>query len=153
MKSILYIIVLVISFTSCSTQNAFTHFKLSKKEENSLLNLQNIKITSKENVDGIFSAIFLNKIDSKRFYEYEYFYIYTYLKDKKDTINFLLNEKVPLQIEELEADNRFSNLSAINNKWYSYYLVIFSKQEGDLKLELIRNNTSSTLLTYKKKSD
>ena len=149
MKSILYILILTIVFTACSTQNALTSFKLTKKEQQSILNFQNVKIISKNKIKGIFSAIYLNEIDFNEYNEYENFYVCIYMKNTKDNLDFFLNSKTPTYIEELDVNNKFSNLSAIKNKWHKYYLLRFSKIDEDLKLKLIVNNKDSVDLTYK----
>jgi len=146
-------IMIIITFNACSSQNAFSNFKLSHEEEQSVLSLQSSKIISNKNITGIFSAIYLNKINANKYSNYETFYISLYLKKEDKKINFMLNNNNAFSVKELDVPNEFSNLFPINNQWYKYYLVKFEKDKtSQLNLSLETNN-AKTQLMFKKKSN
>ncbi len=160
MKIIYSTILFTLLFSGCSGQNAFTKFNMNKQQELSESSLQSSKIKLNKKVYGIFSAIYLNKVNPKSFNQYEYFYAYIYLKESSELHNpntlddikltLKLNGKTPVKIQELESKNRFSHLSAVESDWNRYYLVAFEPAEENLKLVLHNLGATSTALIYKK---
>ncbi len=159
MKTIFTAIFLTLLLIGCSKQNAFTKFDMNKEEELSESSLQSSKVTLNEKVYGVFSAIYLNEVNPKKYNQYEYFYIYMFLKDKMhnldtpDNVKFTLklNGKTPIEVQELSNQNRFSHLSSVESDWNRYYLVIFEPAKKDnLKLVLENFGAKSTVLTYEK---
>jgi len=148
-----FLTTLFLSFilTACSHQNAFTKFNFTKEQELGVSSLKSSKIMNNNQIEGVFSAIYLNEIDSNSFNGDEYFYIYAYLKNSSDKITLTLNKKNAIKIEKLSNKNKFSNLSSINNDWNQYYLVTFAKEKRNtLNLRLKTLESSSTALVYKK---
>ncbi len=150
----------ILLFAGCSHNNAFTQFKMTKEQELSISSLQSSKITLDEKVDGVFSAIYLNKVYPDAFNQNEYFYIYIYLKDAKkmydpnslDDIELVvkLNGKTPIKIKNLPSENQFSHLISTKSKWNRYYIVAFKESEKKLNLVLENGNSSSAILMYQK---
>jgi len=160
MKSTFILAVLLITFSGCSHKNAFSNFQMSKEQELSASSFQSSKIKSGEQVDGIFSAIYLNEVYPKSFTQNEYFYIHLYLKEDREMYNpnsldelklkVKLNKNLPIKIKELERENQFSNLIKVENRWTKYYLVSFDKQDGNLSLVLENDLSFSDALVYQK---
>nr|WP_321265637.1 hypothetical protein [uncultured Sulfurimonas sp.] len=161
MKYTITILTFLLFFSGCADKNAFSKFNLDAQQELSAANLQSSKIKSAGRVEGIMSAIYLNKIYPNIYTSDEYFYVYFYLKNEKEMYNpntlkeikltMKLNDKLPLKIKELEATNKFSHLTSIQNKWMRYYLVAFEKNaNNDINLILQSDQFSSDILQYQK---
>ncbi len=162
MKFFIIIFAILLFLSGCSRQNAFLKFNMSEEQELSISNLQSSKIKIGEEVNGIFSALYLNEVYPKKNTQNESFYIYVYLKDKKKRLdlNLLddkslttlkLNGKMPIEIFELSNINQFSHLTSIQSEWNRYYMVTFKKEENK-KLNLVFENYpfSSVELIYQK---
>jgi len=157
----LSIFIIFTLFTACADKNAFDKFNMQEDQELGAANLQSSKIKMSQNVDGIVSAIYLNKVYPKIYTNDEYFYVYLYLKDKKEMFNpkklddikltMRLNSKLPIKIKQLEAKNKFSHLALVENEWNLYYLVAF-KQESEDKISLVleTDQSRSDALVYQK---
>lgn len=145
----------------CADKNAFSKFNMQPDQELSAASLQGTKIKMGENVEGIFSAIYLNKVYPNVYTVNEYFYVYLYLKDKKEmhdsnTLNDIkltlkLNGKIPLKIKKLDSKNQFSHLASVSSEWRRYYLIAFEREEkSEINLVLETDQSSSDALTYQK---
>jgi len=151
MKYIIITLITVLTFSGCSKNNAFDNFKLTKEQELSINSLQSSKIKSGEDIDGIFSAIYLNDIYPKLFNNNEYFFVFYYMKSNDIDAKFRLNDENTIKIKKLPANNRFTNLIDMKNSWNSYYLVAFNKQEKkSLNLLLENGQYISDPLMYQK---
>ncbi|MDA3908734.1 MAG: hypothetical protein PF437_06570 [Sulfurimonas sp.] len=161
MKYLLTILTFSILFMGCADKNAFTKFNMQPYQELGAASLQGSKIKMGENIEGIFSAIYLNKVYPNVYTVNEYFYVYLYLKnDKKmhDTntlddikLTMRLNGKLPVKIKKLDAKNQFSHLASVYSEWRRYYLVAFEKEdESSINLVLETDQSSSDELTYQK---
>lgn len=160
MKYFFYLMAFSFLFSACSSTNAFSNFKMSKKQELSESSLQNSKIKLGKKVDGIISAVYLNEVYPESYNQNEYFYIYIYLKDdadledpnkfNKSKLKLKLNSNLPIKIEELKRENRFSDLISVQNKWNRYYLVSFAEQGNKLSLVLENGQSLSDELIYQK---
>jgi len=158
--SLFFLLTLLIFFTGCSSKNAFSQFKMSKEQELSASSLQSSKIISKTGeVDGIFSAIYLNEVYPELFSGDEYFFVYMFMKDSKELydpnnptdtdLKLKVNSKLPIKIEKLPKENQFSDLVSVKSSWNRYYLVVF-KQEDTINLVLENGQSSSTVFTHNK---
>jgi len=161
MKYILTILTFWLLFMGCADKNAFSKFNMQKDQELSAASLQGSKIKMGENVEGIFSAIYLNKVYPNVYTHNEYFYVYLYLKDEKkmhDTntlddikLTMKLNGRLPIKIKKLDAKNKFSHLASVESEWMRYYLVAFEKEEENaINLVLETDQSSSDVLEYQK---
>jgi hypothetical protein len=150
MKIYFIILILPILFSACAHKSAFDDFNITKKQELSEEQLQNAKIQDTNATTGLVSALYLNKIDNKKFHDKEYFYIALYIQNiKENKIEFLLNSKEALNVKQLPNPNQFTNLTDVDAKWLEYYLVVFKKEKGELKLQIKDNNSSSRVLLFK----
>jgi len=150
MKTFLIIFFLILLLDNCSDKNAFDNFNLSKAKELSEDSIQTLKIKQGNKIAGIVNVIYLNKVLPKLYKENEYFYIYYYMKDQNATVNFTLNEKPSLLLEELPARNKFSYLTSFSAPWSKYYLVGFKKQGNILKLQMSSNNAANVTVKFVK---
>ena len=150
MKTFLIIFFLILLLDNCSDKNAFDNFNLSKAKELSEDSIQTLKIKQGNKIAGIVNVIYLNKVLPKLYKENEYFYIYYYMKDQNATVNFTLNEKPSLLLEELPARNKFSYLTSFSAPWSKYYLVGFQKQGNILKLQMSSNNAANVTVKFVK---
>ena len=152
MKYILTSLIIMILFSSCATKSAFSKFDMDEKQELSASSLQSSKISSKDGVDGVVSAIYLNEIYPEEFNEYESFYVYLYLKRGRPDFTIKLNGELPLNIEKLPYDNKFAHLVSTDNDWNKYYLVTFGKDDSNsTKLNIVveSGESSSAVLNFK----
>jgi len=153
MKIILLVITLILSglLSACSDKhNAFEPFAFTKAKELSEDTILTLKIKNKESVHGIVSVIYLNKVFPKEFHTKEYFYVYYYLKEKDEKISFLLNNKKPLSIKELNAENRFSTLTNFDAAWSKYYLLVFNREGNILDFQIKTDKAASATLKFVK---
>lgn len=152
MKYFLTSLIIMLLFSSCATKSAFSKFKMDEKQELSASSLQSSKISSKDGVDGVFSAIYLNEIYPETFKEYESFYVYLYLKREKPEFTIKLNGELPLNMEQLPHDNKFAHLVSTDNDWNKYYIVTFEKADSNataLNLVVQSGDSSSAILNFK----
>lgn len=163
MKTFFIILTFLMLFTGCSKKNAFFEFKMDKVKELGISSLQSSKIISKNGeVGGVFSAVYLNEVYPEAYNQNEYFFVFLFTKEAKAMYNpnkptesdlkLKLNSKLPVKIEELPENNRFSHLVDTKNNWNRYYIVAF-EQSDIINLVLEDTNSSSTVLKYKKDSN
>ncbi|WP_294964346.1 hypothetical protein [Sulfurimonas sp.] len=161
MKYILTILTFSLLFIGCADKNAFSKFNMQVDQELSASSLQESKIKMGENVEGVFSAIYLNDVYPNVYTVNEYFYVYLYLKDKKEMydtntldkikLTMKLNGNLPVKIKKLDSNNKFSHLVSVNSKWRKYYLVAFKREvKNKINLVLETDLSSSEELTYQK---
>ncbi len=160
MKTFLIFLTFLTLFTGCSKKNAFYEFKMDRDQEAGVSNLKSSKIISKDGeVSGVFSAIYLNEVYPETFSEGDSFFVFFFTKEEKELydpdkptdtdLKIMLNSNLPIKIEKLSNENRFSHLVETKNSWNRYYVVTFQKAHI-LNLELKDANTSSSILKYKK---
>ena len=161
MRYILTILTFSLLFLGCADKNAFVKFKMLPDQELSADSLQSSKIKLGENVVGIVSSIYLNDIYPKVYNTNEYFYVYLYLKDGSKMydpntlddikLTLKLNNKLPIKIKLLDANNKFSHLASVRNDWNRYFLIAFEEEkENSLSLVLESGQSSSDSLEYQK---
>jgi len=150
MKTFLIMIIFALSLLSCSQRNAFSNFSISKIQEKSEESIQSAKIRKGDNVDGIVTAVYLNKVFPQRFHTNEYFYLYMYSKIKSKHINFMLNNHKALSVQELNASNEFTQLTSFKEAWSKYYLIEFPKQDENVSLKVIYSDFSSENMIFPK---
>jgi len=150
MKTFLIIILFMFAFDGCSTKNAFSSFKITLEQEKSEDNIQSSKIKDGEIIDGLVTAIYLNKVIPQTYKENEYFYVYLYTKHNNDNIKFLLNGNEALKVEELEAENIFTYLTSFKADWSRYYLVAFKAEDANLSFSVKNAQFSSNELIFEK---
>jgi len=137
--------IITTSFTACSHNNAFDRFEMSAQREFSEESIQSAKIIDGGEVKGVVTAVYLNKTYPELYKNAEYFYIYLNIDGDAKKNRFELNGKTSLLVEELNTTNEFTHLTLFDAAWKHYYLVGFKAVEGELKLDIKNDNSSSSL--------
>lgn len=159
MKTFFIILTFLTFFTGCSKRNAFFEFNMDKDQELSVSSFQSSKIVSRDGeTSGILSVIYLNEVYPEIYNQNEYFFVFLFTKETKEIYNpnrpidsdlkLKLNSKLPIEVEELSKENKFSHLVNIKNNWNSYYLITFEKSDT-INLLLEDETSSSKVLQYK----
>ena len=149
MKTFLMLLVFSIFFVGCSSKNGFSRFNLNPEQEIAADSILSSKVKKGEDVNGIVSVVYLNKVYPNVFKEREAFYVYYYLKNPKK-VSYLLNKQEATYITELDENNDFAYLTSIKTKWNKYYLVEFKKQGDKLKFKFNSGDFSSDTLIFEK---
>ncbi|TKI69865.1 hypothetical protein FCU45_04440 [Sulfurimonas crateris] len=163
MKTFLTILTFLTIFSGCSSKDAFFGFDMDQSQKLSASSLQSSKIVSKNaEVKGTISVIYLNEVYPKSFNGHGYFYIFIFTKEPKklydpkepseSDMKLKLNSELPIKVERLATENRFSHLVDTKNEWNQYYLVAFNPSET---IELIvedfeDSNSVAAVIKYKK---
>ena len=150
MKYFLITIAILLLCSGCSYQNAFSKFDMTQKEELLASNTQSSKITSKESVEGIVTAIYLNNIDENYVDGYENFIVGVYMKDSTLKYDFKLNRELPINMEKIEDLNDYKEVLKSPKKWDTYYYVKFKNYGKKIDFTLESDILSSALLHYLK---
>uniref|UniRef100_UPI0040472EC0 hypothetical protein n=1 Tax=Aliarcobacter sp. TaxID=2321116 RepID=UPI0040472EC0 len=160
MFKILLIMFISLFFISCTSKNsAFKYFEKEDIETKGIKLTKKIDILKNEEVEVIFWATYLNKIEDNFVNnENEEFLISLYFANStsqdinKKEYKVLLNEKESLSIEKIERDNQKYKDLMLKNYWGNYYLVKFNSSEDTDKLELKITNqkSSSAQLNFEK---
>lgn len=154
MKTVTFLIITIILFTSCVDKNGFSNFNFTPQQEQWENNQVNSKIQDQEHTEGMITAVYLNKVMPDLYKGGEYFYLIVYLKDSRKRLSFTLNGQLSILEDELEENDRtlFQNFTKNSGKWNRYYIVGFSEQEDKdtLSLQAKSNVLSSEQMVFKK---
>ena len=160
MYKILFLIFISLFFVSCSSKNnAFKYFEKDEIETKGVQYTKKTDILTKENeVDVIFWATYLNKVDKKiSDTNEELFLVSVYFTNKEsqdifeNKYSFLLNEIEPVSVEKVEKDNENFKSLMLKNNWGKYYLVKFTSQDVyNLTIKLKDQGSNSALLNFEK---
>lgn len=158
MYKILFLLFISLFFVSCSTKNnAFKYFEKDEIETKAIQYTKKMDILKDNEVDIIFLATYLNKVDKKGFdTKEELFLVSVYFTNKEsqdifeNNYSFLLNEVTPILVEKVERDDENYKNLMLKNSWGNYYLVKFNSQDTyNLNLKLT-NKSSSAQLNFEK---
>lgn len=123
--------------TACSNSKIANNFKNDSLSANALQNSQKTDIVIENRVNVMFTATYLNEVDSQFNDGKENFIISVYkINSEKININDLqvkLDTKSPLQIEVLSKEHIMREKLPLKNKWATFYLVSFNKSEEKSK--------------------
>lgn len=160
MFKILLIMFTSLFFISCTSKNsAFKYFEKEDIETKGIKLTKKIDILKNEEVEVIFWATYLNKIEENFVNnENEEFLISLYFANStsqdinKKEYKVLLNENEAISIEKIERDNQKYKDLMLKNYWGNYYLIKFNLSEDTDKLELKLTNhkSSSAQLDFEK---
>ena len=150
MKILWLSLTFVVLFSGCADKNAFSKFNMSEKEELGTDSLLNSKVRKGEEVDGIVSVIYLNKVYPDKLTENETFYVNFFVKDKTQGFSFTLNGEKAIITEELKSQNPYSFLTPLHTSWSKYYLVQFKKQKDILNFVFHSGLFESDTLVFEK---
>ena len=159
MHKILFLLVISLFFISCSTKNnAFRYFEKDEIETKGVQYTKKTDILKNDEVDVIFLATYLNKVDKKiSETNEELFLVSVYFTNKEsqdileNNYSFSLNGINPISVQKVEKDNENFKSLMLKNSWGNYYLIKFSTQEVyNLNLTLKDKNSSSAQLNFEK---
>ena len=159
MYKILFLLIIPFFFISCGPKN--NAFKYFEKDEIATKGVQYTKktdILKNKEVEVIFWATYLNKIDKEISKSNEdLFLVSLYFADKESQdifengYSFLLNGIEPISTQKVEKDNENFNSLMLKNNWGNYYLVKFTAQNNsNLALKLKNESVSSAQLNFEK---
>jgi PBP1b-binding outer membrane lipoprotein LpoB len=160
MYKILTLLFISLIFTSCTSKNsAFKYFEKDDNETKGIHYTKKIDILKDNEIDIIFWATYLNKIDknisdSKK----EVFLISVYFANadsqsmRKNEYKFLLNGIEAVLFEKVEEDNENFKSLMLKNHWGNYYLVKFDSlvDVNNLRLQLTNQKSSKAILDFEK---
>ncbi len=160
MKRILFFLFITMFFTSCSSKNnAFKYFEKDNIETKGIHYTKKIDILKDKEIDIIFWATYLNKIDNNiKDSKKEVFLVTLYFANSasqdinKNGYEFLLNGNDSVLLEKVEEDNENFKSLMLKNHWGNYYLVKFDSLEdvNNLRLELTNQKSSKAILDFEK---
>lgn len=146
-------------FVSCSSKNnAFKYFEKDEIETKGVQYTKKTDILKDNEVDVIFWATYLNKVDKKiSDTNEELFLVSVYFTNKEsqdifeNNYSFLLNEIEPTSFEKVDKDNENFKSLMLKNNWGKYYLVKFKSQDVyNLTIKLKNQASSSAQLSFEK---
>ena len=160
MYKILLLLFISLFFVSCGLKNnAFRYFEKDEIETKGVQYTKKTDILVNGNeVDVIFWATYLNKIDKKiSDTNEELFLVSVYFTNKEsqdifeNNYSFLLNGIEPTSVEKVEKDNENFKSLMLKNNWGKYYLVKFTSQDVyTLTIQLKDKGSNSALLNFEK---
>jgi hypothetical protein len=150
MKTLWLLLTFLVLFSGCADKNAFAKFHMNEKEELGADSILNSKVKNAQNINGIVSVIYLNKVYPEKFTNEEVFYVNFYLKEKRKDFSFTLNKEKPISTQKLLVQNHYSFLTPLNTEWSRYYLVKFKKQKDILTFVFHNDSFGSDPLVFEK---
>ncbi len=160
MYKIVFLLFISLFFVSCGPKNsAFRYFEKKDVETRGIQYTKKADILKDKEVDVIFIATYLNKIDKKiSDSKNEVFLVFTYFSNKEsqniedNNYQVVLNDKEPIVLEKVEKDNENFKDLMLKNHWGNYYLVKFDSigETNSLKLELKNSESSRAILDFEK---
>jgi hypothetical protein len=149
MKFISITILTIILLSGCATKNAFTKLGISDEREKAVENTRTGKLKRDLEIDGVYSAIYLNNVYSSIDNNKIVFYVSIYSKNKDEELKITLNNQEPTEMQKLPKENRFSDLQSMKNNWINNYIVIFQNNNlKKLNLTIENGQFSSGLLNF-----
>jgi len=158
MKSFLFLSIFSFLIISCTSKNsALKYFDESNIRAEATRYTKKADIVSNNQVDIIFMATYLNKINYNLDEKEDNFLVYVYFSNSQtqdiQTNNYeiLLNSQVPIYIEKLEKDNKTYKDLMLKNFWGTYYLVKFSNKNLVSKLNItLKPKFNNATLVFEK---
>ena len=151
MYKILFLLFISLFFVSCGEKNnAFRYFEKDDMEIKSVQYTKKADIVKDKEVDVIFVATYLNKVDKEKFgLNEDSFLVSLYFsnKDSQDIFengySLTLNNTAVIFSEKIEKnDERFKSLM-LKNSWGTTYFVKFNPQNSSNLLLSLKNDTSN----------
>ncbi len=153
MYKILFLLIISLFFVSCSEKNnAFKYFDKDDVETKGVQYTKKTDIVKNNEVDVIFWATYLNKIDKNLSENEDLFLISVYFtnKDSQDifenNFSFSLNGMESISIEKVEKDNQNFKSLMLKNSWGSTYLVKFNSQNSYNLVLTLKSNSSTNMV-------
>lgn len=159
MYKILFLLFISLFFVSCGEKNnAFRYFEKDDMEIKSVQYTKKADIVKDKEVDVIFVATYLNKVDKEKFgLNEDSFLVSLYFsnKDSQDIFengySLTLNNTAVIFSEKIEKnDERFKSLM-LKNSWGTTYFVKFNPQNSsNLSLSLKNDTSNKAQLNFEK---
>ena len=159
MYKILFLLFISLFFVSCGEKNnAFRYFEKDDMEIKSVQYTKKADIVKDKEVDVIFVATYLNKVDKEKFgLNEDSFLVSLYFSNKESQDIFengyslTLNNTSVIFSEKIEKnDERFKSLM-LKNSWGTTYFVKFNPQNSsNLSLSLKNDTSNKAQLNFEK---
>ena len=159
MYKIFFLLFISLFFVSCGEKNnAFRYFEKDDMEIKSVQYTKKADIVKDKEVDVIFVATYLNKVDKEKFgLNEDSFLVSLYFsnKDSQDIFengySLTLNNTAVIFSEKIEKnDERFKSLM-LKNSWGTTYFVKFNPQNSsNLSLSLKNDTSNKAQLNFEK---
>lgn len=159
MYKIFFLLFISLFFVSCGEKNnAFRYFEKDDMEIKSVQYTKKADIVKDKEVDVIFVATYLNKVDKEKFgLNEDSFLVSLYFsnKDSQDIFengySLTLNNTAVIFSEKIEKnDERFKSLM-LKNSWGTTYFVKFNPQNSsNLSLSLKDDTSNKAQLNFEK---
>ena len=160
MYKVLFLLIISLFFVSCSEKNnAFKYFDKDDVETKGVQYTKKTDILKENEVDVIFIATYLNKVDKNiSNSNEELFLVSVYFTNKnsqdifENNYSFSLNGVEAISTQKVEKDNENFKSLMLKNSWGNYYLVKFNSLDVyNLKIELKNKEINSTaVLNFEK---
>lgn len=151
MYKILFLLFISLFFVSCGEKNnAFRYFEKDDMEIKSVQYTKKADIVKDKEVDVIFVATYLNKVDKEKFGLNEDSFLVSLYFSNKDSqeisengYSLTLNNTAVIFSEKIEKnDERFKSLM-LKNSWGTTYFVKFNPQNSSSLSLSLKNDTSN----------
>lgn len=159
MYKIFFLLFISLFFVSCGEKNnAFRYFEKDDMEIKSVQYTKKADIVKDKEVDVIFVATYLNKVDKEKFGLNEDSFLVSLYFSNKDSqeisengYSLTLNNTAVIFSEKIEKnDERFKSLM-LKNSWGTTYFVKFNPQNSsNLSLSLKNDNSNKAQLNFEK---
>lgn len=159
MYKILFLLFISLFFVSCGEKNnAFRYFEKDDMEIKSVQYTKKADIVKDKEVDVIFVATYLNKVDKEKFGLNEDSFLVSLYFSNKDSqeisengYSLTLNNTAVIFSEKIEKnDERFKSLM-LKNSWGTTYFVKFNPQNSsNLSLSLKDDTSNKAQLNFEK---
>ena len=160
MYKISFFLIISLFFVSCTNKNnAFMYFEKADEETKGIQHTKKIDILKNNEVETIFLATYLNKIDKdldklneEDFLVSLYFANSSSQEIEENNYTFLLNGTEPFFIKKIEKDDEKLKNLMLKNTWGNYYLIKFKSFEdiNNLSLTLKNEETIPAKLNFGK---
>lgn len=151
MYKIFFLLFISLFFVSCGEKNnAFRYFEKDDMEIKSVQYTKKADIVKDKEVDVIFVATYLNKVDKEKFGLNEDSFLVSLYFSNKDSqeisengYSLTLNNTAVIFSEKIEKnDERFKSLM-LKNSWGTTYFVKFNPQNSSSLSLSLKNDTSN----------
>lgn len=159
MYKIFFLLFISLFFVSCGEKNnAFRYFEKDDMEIKSVQYTKKADIVKDKEVDVIFVATYLNKVDKEKFGLNEDSFLVSLYFSNKDSqeisengYSLTLNNTAVIFSEKIEKnDERFKSLM-LKNSWGTTYFVKFNPQNSsNLSLSLKDDTSNKAQLNFEK---
>jgi|GEM_PF-1012779 len=162
MKNFLFLSILSFLIISCTSKNsALKYFDENNIKVDATRYTKKADIVSdivsNKQVDVIFMATYLNKINHNLDEKEDSFLVYVYFSNSQtqdiqaNNYEILLNAQAPIYIEKLEKDDKTYKDLMLKNFWGTYYLVKFNNPNLVSKLNItLKPKFNDAILIFEK---